>query len=101
MMPTDLSPHHGVRVKLELAEAGEHGVAYDVELHAPSSAFASRVTIAIGGALAFGPWRALEGAGEPEPWMIESARGFLRTLHKNHVADRDWPRRWLRWRDRR
>lgn len=100
-----LVPTHGVRVLLELASASDAEVVYRVELHAPAASFEGRATIAVeGGAIEWTPWSALprdDGAGAegpPEPWAIESARAFLRTLHKNHAAERDWPRKQLRWR---
>ena len=97
-----LVPTKGVRVLLELESAGGEEVVYRVELHAPPASFEGRATIAVaGGVIALSPWAALRGEGEPEAWTVDSARAFLRTLHKNHAAARDWPRRQLRWRERR
>lgn len=97
---SDLVPTHGVRVLLVRAAIDDAGATYRVELHAPDSSWASEARV--GAAIAIGPWTATRGsAPDPEPWMIESARGFLRTLAKNHAAERDWPARQLRWRDRR
>ena len=102
MSQSDRIPTHGVRVLLELEEATADSVAYRVELIAPSVTHASRATIAIAsGELSLDPWRTERGEGEPEAWAIDSARAFLRTLHKNHAEERDWPRRQLRWRERR
>ena len=99
---SDLVPTHGARVLLELSSAGEHEVVYRVELHAPSASFTGAASLAIpGGAITFAPWTALRGGeGAPEPWMIDSARAFLRTLFKNAIEDREWPRKQLRWRER-
>ncbi|MDQ3031842.1 MAG: hypothetical protein M3Y87_05445 [Myxococcota bacterium] len=98
---SDLVPTHGARVLLELSTAGEHDVAYRVELHAPEASFAGAASLAIpGGAITFEPWTLLRGEGEPAPWMIDSARAFLRTLFKNAIEERDWPRKQLRWRER-
>ncbi|AKF05106.1 hypothetical protein [Sandaracinus amylolyticus] len=100
-MSSDLIPQHGVRVLLELERAGDRDVVYRVELHTAASSHASRATIAIeGGALALDAWATSRGEA-PEPWTVESARSFLKILHKNHAAERDWPRRQLRWRDKR
>jgi hypothetical protein len=115
---TALAPENGVRVLLELARAEDDVAIYRVELHAPDAAWHCEARIdprgvAIGepaplSSAAPSPAAEAGGrptgggpAGAPEPWMIESARAFLRTLHKNHVAARDWPRRQLRWRERR
>lgn len=99
---SDLIPTHGVRVLLELEQAGADAVVYAVELHAPDASHATRATITIAsGALELGAWLTSRGERGPEAWAIESARAFLRTLHKNHVEERDWPRRQLRWRERR
>ncbi|UJR82273.1 hypothetical protein [Sandaracinus amylolyticus] len=102
-MSSDLIPQHGVRVLLELERAGDHDVVYRVELHAPATSHASRATIALeGGAITLDPWTTSRGdAPAPEPWTVESARSFLKIVHKNHAAERDWPRRQLRWRDKR
>jgi hypothetical protein len=96
---TALSPQNGVRVLLELERADDAAIEYGVELHAASAAWAGKSTIdAATGAVSFAAFHPIEGTGAPDPWMVESARGFLRTVHKNHVAERDWPRRLLRWR---
>lgn len=98
---TELVPTHGVRVLLELVSADDREVVYRVALHGPASSFAGRATIAIeGGAIAWDEWTPTRGEGAPEPWTIESARAFLRIVHKNHAAERDWPRKQLRWRER-
>lgn len=34
----------------------------------------------------------------PAAWALESAKGLLRTLAKNHAESADWPRRVHRWR---
>jgi hypothetical protein len=100
-MTEALVPTKGVRVLLELERAQDDEVVYRMELHAPLASFVGRATIAVvGGAISFSPWAALRGEGEPEAWTVDSARAFLRTLHKNHAAARDWPRRQLRWRER-
>lgn len=105
---SDLVPTHGVRVLLERGSTDDAGASYAVEIHAPASSWRSEARLAVAGAqIALGPWRAIRGeGGEPEPWMIESARGFLRTVLKNAAVERDpalrdWPPRQLRWRDRR
>lgn len=108
----DLVPAHGVRVLLELERRGEQEVVYRVEVHAPDASHATRARISVGGdpidalSVALEPWRAIERDGgataaeAPERWALESARGFLRTLHKQHAKDGAWPRRVLRWRER-
>lgn len=102
MTQSDRIPSHGLRVLLELEAATEGSVSYRVELIAPSVTHVSRAAIAIGsGELALEPWSLARGEGEPEQWAIDTARAFLRTLHKNHAEARDWPRRQLRWRERR
>jgi len=100
---SDLVPTQGVRVLLVRASIDDAGATYRVELHAPDAAWVSEARLVVSGAqIAIGAWTANRGsAPEPEPWMIESARGFLRTLVKNHATERDWPPRQLRWRDRR
>lgn len=97
---SELVPTQGVRVLLVRASIDDAGATYRVELHAPDASWTGEARLAA--AITIGPWTATRGAApEPEPWMIESARGFLRTLAKNHAAERDWPPRLLRWRDRR
>jgi hypothetical protein len=99
---SDLIPQHGARVLLDLQRAGDAEIVYRVELHAPEASFAGVASLEVAsGKLALGPWTVLRGEGEPEAWMVDGARAFLRTLYKNHVQERDWPRRQLRWRERR
>lgn len=93
------TPKHGLRVLLDRLD-GEPGRArYRVELYVPAVSHATEATLA-DGAVTFGEWSLLEGAGAPEAWTIDAAKAFLRTLQKNHAADGDWPVRIMRWRDR-
>lgn len=102
MSHSERIPTHGARVLLELDDASADAVVYRVELIAPSATHASRATLAVeGGAISLEPWTAVRGEGEPEAWAIDIARAFLRMLHKNHAEAGDWPRRQLRWRERR
>lgn len=94
-----LAPEHGVRVLLELVRAEPEGVVYRVELHAPRAGWSAEARIDAAGALTIGAFARLEGEGDPEPWMSDTVRAFLRTLHKNHAAQGDWPPRLLRWRE--
>lgn len=98
---SSLVPDQGVRVLLELLSSGDRGARYRVELHAPTASWRGAAAISPDGAIALEPFAPLRGEGAPDAWMIEQARAFLRTLHKNHAADGSYPRRLLRWRDRR
>jgi hypothetical protein len=94
-----LIPQHGLRVLLELVSASQDRIVYRVELHAPDVSFGAIATMGTAVfALEISEWTALRGQGKLDPRMVESAQAFLRTLHKNHAALGDWPRRQLRWR---
>lgn len=96
---SELVPTHGARVLLDRVATDGARATYRVEIHAPEASWASEASL--DAAVTLAPWRAIRGAiGEPEPWMIESARGLLRTLLKNHAGDGSYPPRLLRWRER-
>jgi hypothetical protein len=90
-----LTPSHGARFLFDRIDASEEAPRYSVEIHAPEGTYRGEARLAPEGVtLSF------EGA-EPAAWAIEQARGFLRTISKNGRADADWPRRVLRWREKR
>lgn len=91
-----------MRVLLELAGSDTTGVRYRAEIHAPAASWSSEATIPFDplGAVTVVSWVVTRGEGDPEPWARDFVRALLRTLQKNHAADRSFPRRLLRWRDR-
>lgn len=96
---SELVPTHGVRVLLDRIAIEGTRARYRVEIHAPESSWASEA--ALDTSVLLEPWQPIRGSAvEPEPWMIESARGLLRTLIKNHATDGAYPHRLLRWRQR-
>jgi hypothetical protein len=98
---TGLAPEHGVRILLELVRGGRDSAIYRVELHSPRGAWAGEASFDEMGTPVVGVLERLDGMGDPEPWMLDTVRSFLRTLHRNHAAEGNWPSRMLRWRERR
>lgn len=86
-------------MRLELESVADDAVVYRVHLELPDRTCASRATIALpGGAISFA-----ELSDPAPPWLVESARAFLRTLYRERARDDagPWPRKLHRWRTER
>lgn len=88
-----LTPTHGARFELSLETGGE-AARYRIEARAPTTSFMATADLDRAGVRV--TWT------EPPPkWIAETTLGLLRTLHKNHLDDRQWPSRLHRWREER
>lgn len=88
-----LTPTHGARLELSLESGGETAL-YRVEARTPEAAFIATARLDAAGVH-------VEWQESPPKWIVDSALGLLRTLHKNHLEDRKWPSRLHRWRQER
>lgn len=87
----ELRPENGARFVLEL-ESKEVAVArYRVRVETEPAA-QTHATLSDRG-VELGPWE-----GAVEPWAVEMALGFCRTVAKNHATAGDWPAVLRRWR---
>jgi hypothetical protein len=88
-----LTPTHGARFELTL-DAGGDAARYRVEARTPKDSFSAIADLDRAGVR-------IEWTTPPPKWIADTTLGLLRTLHKNHLDDRQWPSRLHRWREER
>ena len=89
---TEAGSSPGARFAIDRLEVDEAGARYRVTIGEGEDACRADVR------LGRGPLVLPDFDRPPPAWTIETLKGLLRTLAKNHADAADWPRRVHRWR---